>query len=240
MGDGWTEGWGDSHEGGRGQILQGFGRQPELLILEVARWERVQVRVMWLLHGDWKPGAQGGVAAESRGMGSLHLVAKKSWLRAKHSLCVCTCEGSSKGSFLSLSAHSQVRVCVCGSIGHCASGCMIFVCLWRDVHACPRKHEALIPLVHACVCVCVCLRTMPKLQREAVLINLVLRLQEQVRQTNLPTAPRPRLPFTFIPSLHLLPPHLNMARTLHMGHGGTGCVCLLRPCHSHTVSHFCS
>lgn len=89
-----------------------------------------------------------------------------------------------------------------------------------------------------CGCVCDCVRTrvrMHRLQREAIQINPTLRLQDQVRQTNLATAPRPG---SQPPEFPLWPPPLIMAWTLHRGHCGVGCVHLMRASLSPHCIHY--
>lgn len=87
-----------------------------------------------------------------------------------------------------------------------------------------------------CGCVCDCVRThtrMHRLQREAIQINPTLRLQEQVRQTNLATVPQPG---SQPPEFPLWPPSLIMAWTLHRGHCGVGCVLSCGPLSPHAAS----
>ena len=90
-------------------------------------------------------------------------------------------------------AHIRVGTCLYVSVCQRASGCMIFVLLWRGMHACPRNPEALI--LRVCVCgVCVCVYALTRTScpgREAAPVNPAFRLREQAKQTNIAIALRP-------------------------------------------------
>lgn len=164
-----------------------------------------------------------GVSTESRDIGSLGSVAKRSWLGTKGSLHVCMCEHTSKGMFIPLSVQVRGKH-VCVSVCQSTLGCLIFVLLCRGVHACLPNHWLLILCVSVYVFVC----TRTCMHAQAPEGGSTVKPCSQAMGTSQEDksyhSPKTRLSSTLISSLGLLPLPLIMAWTLHRGHHGMGCV----------------